>query len=76
MLDLREAPQPSCLSTEELQIAALVGQGFWDSQIADRLAIEEAEAAERLRATMAKLGIEERLDFWIYAKLQISRTAA
>lgn len=76
MLDLREAPQPSCLSTEELQIAALVGQGFWDSQIADRLAIEEAEAAERLRATMAKLGIEERLDFWIYAKLRISRTAA
>ncbi len=76
MLDLREAPQPACLSTEELQIAALVGQGFWDSQIADRLAIEEAEAAERLRATMAKLGIEERLDFWIYAKLRISRTTA
>ena len=76
MLDLREAPQPACLSTEELQIAALVGQGFWDSQIADRLAIEEAEAAERLRATMAKLGIEGRLDFWIYAKLRISRTAA
>jgi hypothetical protein len=40
------------------------------------LAIEEAEAAERLRATMAKLRIEERLDSWIYAKLRISRTAA
>ena len=76
MLDLREAPQPACLSTEELKIAALVGQGFWDSQIADRLAIQEAEATERLRATMAKLGIEERLDFWIYAKLRIPRTAA
>lgn len=76
MLDLREAPQPACLSTEELQIAALVGQGFWDSQIADRLAIEEAEATERLRATMAKLGIEGRLDFWIYAKLWIPQTAA
>ena len=76
MLDLREAPQPACLSTEDLQIAALVGEGFWDSQIADRLSIKEAEAAERLRATMVKLGIEGRLDFWIYSKLRISRAAA
>jgi DNA-binding NarL/FixJ family response regulator len=71
MLDLREAPQPACLTDEELQVAALVGQGYWGSQIANQLSIEECHVAERLSGAMAKLGIQGRLDLWMYAKLRI-----
>ena len=71
MLDLREAPQPTCLTSEELQVAVLAGQGYWDSQIANQLSIEERDVAERLRGAMFKLGIRGRLDLCVYAKLRI-----
>jgi DNA-binding NarL/FixJ family response regulator len=74
MLDLREAPHPACLTIEELQVAALVGQGYWGMQIADHLSIEERDVAERLSGAMAKLGIQGRLDLWMYAKLRIPVT--
>jgi DNA-binding NarL/FixJ family response regulator len=73
MLDLREAPQLACLSAEEHQVAALVGQGLWVSQIADQLSIAEADAIEHVTTAMEKLGIEGRLDFWIYAKLRLAQ---
>jgi DNA-binding NarL/FixJ family response regulator len=76
MLDLREAPQPACLTDEELQVAALVGQGYWGAQIADQLSIEEHDVAERLDGAMAKLGVQGRLDLWMYAKLRIPMTVS
>jgi DNA-binding NarL/FixJ family response regulator len=76
MLDLRQAPQPACLTDEEFEVAALVGQGYWGPQIADQLSIEERDVAELLSGAMAKLGIQGRLDLWMYAKLRISATVS
>ena len=76
MLDLREAPQPTCLTNEEFEVAALVGQGYWGSQIANQLSIEECDVAERLTGAMNKLGIRGRLDLWMYAKLRIPLTVS
>lgn len=76
MLDLREAPEPACLTSEEFEVAALVGQGYWGRQIAHRLSIEERDVAERLSGAMTKLGIQGRLDLWMYAKLRIPLTAS
>jgi DNA-binding NarL/FixJ family response regulator len=64
------------LTNEELQVAALVGQGYWGSQIGSRLSIEEGDVAERLSGAMTKLGIRGRLDLWMYAKLRIPLTVS
>ena len=76
MLDLREAPEPACLTHEEFEVAALVGQGYWGRHIAHRLSIEEHDVAQRLSGAMTKLGIQGRLDLWMYARLRIPLTAA
>lgn len=71
MLDLREAPQPTCLTAEELRVAALVGQGYWGVQLADLLALEEEDVAQHLSAALEKLGLSRRLDLQVYATLRI-----
>ena len=72
MLDLRQAPPSDCLSDEETSVAALVGQGLWSHEIGELVSLSEEAVDERIAAAMAKLGIEDRLDFRLYAKLRIT----
>lgn len=72
MLDLRQAPPSDCLSDEETSVGTLVGQGLWSHEIAEQLSLSEEAVEESIASAMSKLGVDDRLDFRLYAKLRIT----
>ena len=56
-----ESPEPSQpLSPRESQVAALVGQGLTDRQIAERLVISSRTAEGHVASSLMKLGFTSR----------------
>jgi two-component system, NarL family, nitrate/nitrite response regulator NarL len=63
----REAVKIATLTAGERQIIRLVGEGFKNKQIAQRLRISVTMVGRDLRAIIRKLGVAERLDLILYA---------
>jgi len=51
------------LTPRERQVAALVGEGLRNKQVAARLAISEITVRHHLTAVYAKLGVQDRVEF-------------
>jgi two-component system nitrate/nitrite response regulator NarL len=54
------------LTPREREVIALVGQGYRNRQMADRLCIAEATVRHHLTSIFAKLGVTDRLELVIY----------
>lgn len=65
--ELLEVSKIATLTKLERELIALIGGGFKDRQIADRLLISEEEMAEELTSIFDKLGVSNRLELVIYA---------
>jgi ATP/maltotriose-dependent transcriptional regulator MalT len=55
------------LSRRRLEVAALIGRGFTNRQIADELVITEGTAANHVKAILASLGFESRVQVAVWA---------
>jgi len=62
-----EAEKIALLSPREREVIALIGEGFKNKQIADRLSISEATARHHLTSIFAKLDVSDRLELIIFA---------
>lgn len=62
-----EALKITMLTAREREIIALVGQGYRNRHVADRLCIAEAEVRHHLTWIFTKLGVTDRLELVIYA---------
>jgi two-component system, NarL family, nitrate/nitrite response regulator NarL len=62
-----EALKIATLTAREREVIALVGQGYRNRQIAERLFIAEATVRHHLTSIFAKLGVTDRLALVIYA---------
>ncbi len=55
------------LSPRERQLVELVGKGFKNKQIAEQMSISEVTVRHHLTSIFAKLGVEDRLELFIFA---------
>ena len=62
-----EALKIATLTAREREVIGLLGQGFKNKQVADRLCIAEATVRHHLTSIFAKLGVTDRLELVIYA---------
>jgi two-component system, NarL family, nitrate/nitrite response regulator NarL len=62
-----EADRSAQLTSRELQIINLVGEGLKNKQIADRLSISEATVRHHLTSVLKKLEVSDRLELLIFA---------
>ena len=62
-----EAAKVSKLTEREREIAALIGEGLKNKQIANRLFISETTVRHHLTSVFDKLGVTDRLELIIYA---------
>jgi two-component system, NarL family, nitrate/nitrite response regulator NarL len=62
-----EALKIAALTPREREVIVLVGQGYKNRQIANRLFIAEATVRHHLTSIFAKLGVADRLELVIYA---------
>lgn len=62
-----EALKIAMLTPREREVSALVGQGYRNRQVADRLCIDEPTVRHHLTSIFAKLGVADRLELVIYA---------
>jgi DNA-binding NarL/FixJ family response regulator len=53
---------PAGLTARQLEVLALVGEGFTNSEIADRLVVSQRTAEHHVAAVLAKLGVSNRRD--------------
>ena len=58
---------PRWLARQELEIVALVTQGFTDREIAEMLFLSEPAVASRLVSIFEKLRVSDRLELALYA---------
>jgi NarL family two-component system response regulator LiaR len=63
----RGAPAVASLTTRELEVIRLVGQGKSNREIADGLVISEKTAKTHVSNILGKLGLEDRTQMAIYA---------
>ncbi len=73
MIDFNRMPL-SELTPEEIAATYFVGQGFWGPQLAEQLSMPPEEADRLVDSTMSKLGVDGRLDLWIYAKAALAES--
>ena len=62
-----EASKISRLTTREREVVALIVEGLYNKQIAQRLSISETTVSHHLTSIFAKLGLANRFDLVIYA---------
>jgi two-component system, NarL family, nitrate/nitrite response regulator NarL len=62
-----EVLKMATLTPREREVIALVGQGYKNRQVANRLCIAEATVRHHLTSIFAKLGVADRLELVIYA---------
>jgi DNA-binding NarL/FixJ family response regulator len=62
-----EALKIATLTAREREVITLVGQGFRNRHVADRLYIAEATVRHHLTSIFTKLGVTDRLELVIYA---------
>src|SRR5262249_19057178 len=62
-----EALKIATLTAREREIITLVGQGYRNRHVADRLCIAEATVRHHLTSIFAKLQVTDRLELVIYA---------
>jgi two-component system nitrate/nitrite response regulator NarL len=62
-----ESLKIATLTRREREVIVLVGQGYRNQQVADRLCIAEATVRHHLTSIFAKLGVTDRLELVIYA---------
>ncbi len=62
-----EATKITKLTEREREIAALIGEGLKNKQIANRLFISETTVRHHLTSVFDKLGVTDRLELIIYA---------
>jgi DNA-binding NarL/FixJ family response regulator len=55
------------LSPRQLEVAALIARGLTNRQIADELVITEGTAANHVKAILASLGLESRVQVAVWA---------
>jgi DNA-binding NarL/FixJ family response regulator len=53
---------PAGLTARQLEVLALIGEGFTNSEIADRLVVSQRTAEHHVAAVLAKLGVSNRRD--------------
>jgi DNA-binding NarL/FixJ family response regulator len=64
---LRADPGDPPLSPRQLEVAALIARGFTNRQIADELVITEGTAANHVKAILASLGLQSRVQVAVWA---------
>ena len=65
-----DAPRVGRLTLRELQLITVVGQGFGNSEIAERLRISEATVRNHLTSIFRKLELHSRIELVMYALRQ------
>jgi DNA-binding NarL/FixJ family response regulator len=53
---------PAGLTARQLEVLALIAEGFTNAEIADRLVVSQRTAEHHVAAVLAKLGIATRRD--------------
>jgi DNA-binding CsgD family transcriptional regulator/tetratricopeptide (TPR) repeat protein len=53
---------PAGLTARQLEVLALIGEGFTNSEIADRLVVSQRTAEHHVAAVLTKLGVSNRRD--------------
>lgn len=71
MLDLREAPDPRCLTPRERVIVALFGEGLHPRRIAEMLSVEHRTLSRSLRTIHRKIGVSDGLGLTLYARYRL-----
>lgn len=72
MVDTTHTPGASSLTAREREIVALVGQGYWSWQIAERLKVQEDLIIEDVQTILRKLGLRNRRQLWEYATSRLA----
>ena len=62
-----EAEKIAALTNREKEVVALVGEGFKNKEIADRLFISDTTVRHHLTSIFDKLGVSDRVELLIYA---------
>jgi len=62
-----EAEKIATLSPREREIISLIGEGFKNQQIAEKLFLSETTVRHHLTSIFSKLGVSDRLELIIYA---------
>ena len=65
--EMFELSKIAALTPQERALIDLIGGGYKDRHIADRLFIEERDLGELLSSIFEKLGVSNRLELVIYA---------
>jgi DNA-binding NarL/FixJ family response regulator len=59
--------EPESLTTRELEVVKMIGEGLKNKKIAERMHISEATVRHHLSSIYGKVGVEDRLNLVIYA---------
>lgn len=76
----RKSSSVETLTAREIEVIGMIGEGYKNKVIADRLSISEATVRHHLSSIYGKLGVEDRLNLVIVAYqkglIQISQTGS